>query len=95
MRPVLVVGLMITLVSLLDTGVPVLISRGLDWLLANPTLRLVVALARVLLHDPAIFILDEATASVDPFTEAQIQDGLEGGRPRGAAGPIRSLRRVI
>ena len=39
--------------------------------------RQLVALARVVLHDPAIFILDEATASVDPFTEAQIQDGLE------------------
>jgi len=39
--------------------------------------RQLVALARVLLHDPAIFILDEATASVDPFTEAQIQEGLE------------------
>ena len=36
-----------------------------------------VALARVLLKDPAIFILDEATASVDPFTEAQIQEGLD------------------
>jgi len=31
----------------------------------------------VLLKDPAIFILDEATASVDPFTETQIQEGLE------------------
>ncbi|MFO7918964.1 MAG: ABC transporter ATP-binding protein [Anaerolineae bacterium] len=39
--------------------------------------RQLVALARVLLNDPAIFILDEATASVDPFTEAQIQEGLE------------------
>jgi len=39
--------------------------------------RQLVALARVLLQDPAIFILDEATASVDPFTEAQIQEGLE------------------
>jgi ATP-binding cassette, subfamily B, bacterial len=45
--------------------------------------RQLVALARVLLKDPAIFILDEATASVDPFTEAQIQEGLDavmGGR---------------
>jgi ATP-binding cassette subfamily B protein len=39
--------------------------------------RQLVALARVLLLDPAIFILDEATASVDPFTETQIQEGLE------------------
>ena len=39
--------------------------------------RQLVALARVILKDPAIFILDEATASVDPFTEAQIQEGLE------------------
>jgi len=39
--------------------------------------RQLVALARVLLKDPAIFVLDEATASVDPFTEMQIQEGLE------------------
>ncbi len=38
--------------------------------------RQLVALARILLKDPALFILDEATASVDPFTEAQIQEGL-------------------
>ena len=38
--------------------------------------RQLVALARVLLKDPAILILDEATASVDPFTEIQIQEGL-------------------
>jgi ABC-type multidrug transport system fused ATPase/permease subunit len=38
--------------------------------------RQLVVLARILLKNPALFILDEATASVDPFTEAQIQEGL-------------------
>jgi ATP-binding cassette subfamily B protein len=38
--------------------------------------RQLVALARVLAQRPVIFILDEATASVDPFTERQIQDAL-------------------
>jgi ABC-type multidrug transport system fused ATPase/permease subunit len=38
--------------------------------------RQLVALARVVLQDPAILILDEATASVDPLTEALIQEGL-------------------
>jgi ABC-type multidrug transport system fused ATPase/permease subunit len=67
------------------------IGRG-DWLLALPAgletdvgergaslstgQRQLVALSRVLLKDPPILILDEATASVDPFTEAQIQEGL-------------------
>jgi ATP-binding cassette subfamily B protein len=34
-------------------------------------------LSRVLLQDPSIFILDEATASVDPLTETLIQEGLD------------------
>ncbi|HSK66197.1 MAG TPA: ABC transporter ATP-binding protein, partial [Anaerolineales bacterium] len=38
--------------------------------------RQLVALMRVLMQNPAIFILDEATASIDPFTEWQIQQAL-------------------
>ena len=55
----------------LDTDVG---ERGVNLSMGQ---RQLVALARVLLKDPAIFILDEATASVDPFTETQIQEGLE------------------
>lgn len=39
--------------------------------------RQLVALTRVLVQQPSIFIFDEATASVDPFTEAQIQEALD------------------
>jgi ATP-binding cassette subfamily B protein len=38
--------------------------------------RQLVALMRVLMQKPAVFILDEATASIDPFTEWQIQQAL-------------------
>lgn len=38
--------------------------------------RQLVSLLRVLVQKPAIFILDEATASIDQFTEAQIQEAL-------------------
>ena len=39
--------------------------------------RQLVSLLRVLVQKPAIFILDEATASIDPFTETQIQEALD------------------
>jgi ATP-binding cassette subfamily B protein len=38
--------------------------------------RQLVSLLRVLVQRPAIFVLDEATASIDPFTEWQIQQAL-------------------
>jgi len=38
--------------------------------------RQLVSLLRVLVQRPVIFILDEATASIDPFTEWQIQQAL-------------------
>ncbi|MDA8344581.1 MAG: ABC transporter ATP-binding protein [Thermaerobacter sp.] len=39
--------------------------------------RQLVAFARVLAHDPAILVLDEATASIDTETEGLIQQALE------------------
>ncbi len=39
--------------------------------------RQLIVFARVLLQNPSILILDEATASVDPFTEVQIQEAME------------------
>ncbi|MHA1914078.1 MAG: ABC transporter ATP-binding protein, partial [Promethearchaeota archaeon] len=39
--------------------------------------RQLIVFARVLLQNPSILILDEATASVDPFTEMQIQEAME------------------
>jgi len=37
-----------------------------------------IAIARAILHDPKLLILDEATASMDTETEYQIQQALPG-----------------
>src|SRR5271157_3387871 len=42
--------------------------------------RQLMAFARALLADPKILILDEATSSVDPYTETLIQDALDRAR---------------
>ena len=39
--------------------------------------RQLVSLARALLVDPRILIMDEATSSVDPYTEQKIKQALE------------------
>lgn len=42
--------------------------------------RQLIAFARALITDPKILILDEATSSVDPYTETLIQDALDKAR---------------
>lgn len=39
--------------------------------------RQLIAFSRILLRDPAILIMDEATSSVDPFTEVKIQKATD------------------
>lgn len=38
--------------------------------------RQLVSLARALVHDPALLVLDEATSAIDPRTEAMLQESL-------------------
>lgn len=39
--------------------------------------RQLVALARIVLQNPALLLLDEATANIDPVTESLLREGLE------------------
>ena len=57
-----------------------------------------IAIARTLLVDPAILILDDSTSAVDLETEARIQDALaafeaSNSRPGGPAHQHRARRR--
>ncbi len=58
-------------------------EKGLDSLVGNRGLKLSggekqrIAIARVLLKDPALFIFDEATSALDSISESRIQEAIQ------------------
>jgi ATP-binding cassette subfamily B protein len=62
-------------ISALEGGYEFQVGEGGDRLSTGQ--RQLVALARAVLRDPQIFIMDEATSSVDTATERLIQGGIE------------------
>jgi ATP-binding cassette subfamily B protein len=58
-----------------DTGYETEVGEG--GVLLSVGQKQLVSLARAVLADPEIFIMDEATSSVDTLTESQIQKGME------------------
>ncbi|MBL9147896.1 MAG: ABC transporter ATP-binding protein [Phycisphaerae bacterium] len=62
-------------ISALERGYEFQVGEGGDRLSTGQ--RQLVALARAVLRDPQIFIMDEATSSVDTATERLIQGGIE------------------
>lgn len=63
------------IIERLDNGYDSVIGEGGNTLSAGE--KQLLSFARAILADPAIFILDEATASVDTITEKLIQDAIQ------------------
>lgn len=63
------------IIERLDNGYDSVIGEGGNTLSAGE--KQLLSFARAILADPAIFILDEATASVDTITEKLIQEAIE------------------
>lgn len=59
----------------LENGYDTEVGEGGDLLSVGQ--KQLVCLARAVLSDPDLFIMDEATSSIDPVSEALIQSGLE------------------
>jgi ATP-binding cassette subfamily B protein len=62
-------------IELLPNGLDFHVTEGGKNLSAGQ--RQMVSFARVLLSDPRIIILDEATSAVDLYTESKIQDSID------------------
>lgn len=63
------------IVARLDGGLDAVIGEGGNNLSMGE--KQLISFARAILADPAIFILDEATASVDTLTEKTVQEAIE------------------
>ncbi|MEW6218843.1 MAG: ABC transporter ATP-binding protein [Thermodesulfobacteriota bacterium] len=62
-------------VAALPQGVDTVLQHGGSDLSAGQ--RQLLAFARLILHDPQVVLLDEATANIDPETEALVQAAME------------------
>jgi ATP-binding cassette, subfamily B, bacterial len=63
-------------IAAMPMGYETIVSDGGGTLSGGQRQR--IALARALLHDPAVMVLDEATSSLDATTEKQVMDNLLG-----------------